>query len=188
MSQRRVSVCTSGRKMHLAGAMPPSNGFNWGFRADTFGSNAPVPDLTLYDTLPVTPTGIVPTKVLVNRWNSPPTTNAPAGSDVRLTLSSSADAGDCKAATYTDLVVDAASESSPDGFALPAGTTCLRWKFKDLGADGPAVPRGWQFNPYWESIIKADTSAVTAPYPVAVKNCMVGTFTKFDSSTGTSER
>ncbi len=171
----------------LAGAMPPSNGFNWGFRADTFNSNAPVPDLTLYDALPVSPTGIVPTKVLISRWNSPPTTNAPAGSDVRLMLSASTDAGDCKAATYTDLVVDAVSESSPDGLTLPAGTTCLRWKFKDLGADGPAVPRGWEFNPYWEPIIKADTSAVAGPYPVAVKNCMVGTFTKFDNSTGTSD-
>ena len=81
----------------LAGAMPPSEGFNWGIRADTNSSNAPVPDLTLYDTLPTTPTGLVPKKVYVRDWNSPATTNAPAGSDVRLTLGHSADGGDCQA-------------------------------------------------------------------------------------------
>ncbi|UOG93784.1 MAG: carboxypeptidase regulatory-like domain-containing protein [Candidatus Thiothrix sulfatifontis] len=171
----------------LAGSMPPSTGFNWGIRADTFASNAPVPDLTLYDTLPATPAGLVPTEVFVGTWTSPPTTNAPTGSDVRLTLSHSADAGDCKAATYTDLVVDVASDSSPASHALPANTTCLRWKFKDLGADGPAVPRGWQFNPWWATTIKADTSAIAGPYPVEVKNCVVGTFTNFDGSTGASD-
>lgn len=170
----------------LAGAMPPSNGFNWGIRADTYGSNAPVPDLTLYDALPSTPTGIVPTEVFVGTWNSPPTTNAPSGSNVRLTLSYSNAGGDCQAAAYTDLVVDAASDSSPASYALPADTKCLRWKFKDLGPDGPAVPRGWQFNPYWSTMMKADTSAVVDPYPVDVKNCVVGTFTKFDGSTGSS--
>lgn len=170
----------------LAGSMPPSNGFNWGIRADTYGSNAPVPDLTLYDALPSTPTGIVPTEVFVGTWNSPPTTNAPAGSNVRLTLSYSTVGGDCQAAAYTDLVVDAASDSSPASYPLPADTKCLRWKFKDLGPDGPAVPRGWQFNPYWSTTMKANTSAVVGPYPVAVKNCVVGTFTKFDASTGTS--
>lgn len=169
----------------LAGAMPPSSGFNWGIRADTYGSNAPVPDLTLYDTLPITPTGIVPKKVYVRDWNAPPTTKAPDGSDVRLTLGHSADS-DCKAANYTTLVTDAASGSNPDGFDLPADTKCIRWQFKDLGPDGPAVPRGWQFNPYWSGVVTADTSAVAGPYPVAVKNCAVGTFTKFDASTGTS--
>lgn len=168
----------------LAGSS--SAGFNWGIRADTYGSNAPVPNLTLYDTLPVTPTGIVPTKVYVNEWNSPPTTNAPSGSNVVLTLGYSTDAGDCKAANYTALVTDAASNSNPDGLNLPAGVTCLRWQFKDLGPDGPAVPRGWQFNPYWAGIVTADISTVAGPYPVAVKNCVVGSFTKFDNSTGLS--
>ena len=170
----------------LAGAMPPSEGFNWGIRADTNSSNAPVPDLTLYDTLPTTPTGIVPKKVYVRDWNSPATTNAPDGSDVRLTLGHSADGGDCKAANYTTLVTDAASASNPDGFDLPADTKCIRWQFKDLGPDGPAVPRGWLFNPNWAGVVTADTSAVAGTYPVTVKNCVAGTFTKFDASTGTS--
>lgn len=170
----------------LAGAMPPSEGFNWGIRADTNNSNAPVPDLTLYDTLPVTPTGVVPKKVYVREWNSPATTNAPSGSDVRLTLGHSADSGDCKIANYTALVTDAASGSNPDGFDLPADTKCIRWQFKDLGPDGPAVPRGWLFNPYWSGVVTTDTSAVAGAYPVTVKNCVAGTFTKFDASTGTS--
>lgn len=170
----------------LAGAMPPSDGFNWGIRADTYGSNAPVPDLTFYDALPSTPTGIVPTEVFVGTWNSPPTTNAPSGSDVRLTLSYATVGGDCQTAAYTDLVVDAASDDSSASYPLPEDTQCLRWKFKDLGPDGPAVPRGWQFNPYWSTTMKANTSAVVGPYPVDVKNCVVGTFTKFDTTTGSS--
>ena len=85
--------------------------------------------------------------------NSPATTNAPDGSDVRLTLGHSADGGDCKAANYTTLVTDAASASNPDGFDLPADTKCIRWQFKDLGLDGPAVPRGWLFNPNWAGVV-----------------------------------
>lgn len=169
----------------LAGPVPPSEGFNWGIRADTFSSNAPVPDLTLYDTLPVSPAGIVPKKVYVREWNSPATTQAPNGSDVRLTLGYST-GGDCKTASYTTLVTDAVSGSTPDGFDLPADTKCLRWQFKDLGPDGPAVPRGWLYNPYWSGVVMADTSAVAGPYPVTVKNCAEGTFTRFDTSTGTS--
>ncbi|MFN3786162.1 MAG: hypothetical protein ACK4RS_04920, partial [Thiothrix sp.] len=170
----------------LAGSIPPSTGFVWGIRADTKSSNAPVPDLVWYDTLPTTPTGIVPLRVKLGTWNSPPTTNAPGGSDVRLTLSYSADTGDCQAATYTDLVVDAVSAIAPNERDIPADTHCLRWAFKDLGPDGPAVPRGWQFNGAYAPSIFADTSAVTAPYPVEVQNCVSATFTKFDGSTGSA--
>jgi hypothetical protein len=79
--------------------MPPSAGLSWGIRADTESSNAPVPNLVWYDTLPVTPAGITPLKAKLGTWDSPATTKAPDGSDVRLTLGYSADAGDCKAAT-----------------------------------------------------------------------------------------
>jgi uncharacterized repeat protein (TIGR01451 family) len=169
----------------LAGSMPPSTGLFWGIRADTYNSNAPVPDLTLYDTLPTT-AGLVAKKVYLRTWDSPATTNAPNGSDVRVTVGASSDTGDCKTANYTTLVTEAASGSNPDGVDLPAGTTCIRWQFVDKGPDGPAVPRGWMFNPYWESMVLLDTSAVAGPYPVSVQNCAVGTFTKFDGSTGAS--
>lgn len=161
------------------------NGFNWGIHAHNHNSNAPVPNLTLYDTLPTTPAGIVPKKVYVRDWNSPATTNAPSGSDVCLTLGYSTNSGDCKAASYTTLVTEAASNSNPDGFDLPAGTTCIRWQFVDKGPDGPAVPRGWMFNPSWNTVYTADTTAVVT-YPVSVTNCVSGTFTKFDGSTGIS--
>ncbi len=170
----------------LAGAMPPSTGLFWGIRADNYNSNAPVPNLTLYDTLPTTPAGLVAKKIYLRSWNSPATTNAPNGSDVRVTVSTSTDSGDCKTANYTALVTEAASGSNPDGLDIPTGTTCIRWQFVDKGPDGPAVPRGWLFNPYWESMVLMDTSAVAGPYPVSVQNCAVGTFTQFDGSTGVS--
>lgn len=171
----------------LAGSMPPSSGLGWGIRADTKGSNAPVPNLIWYDTLPVTPVGILPLKIKLGTWDSPATTNAPNGSDVRLTLGYSVDAGDCKTATYTDVATEVASGASPDTFDLPADTKCVRWMFKDVGADGPAVPRGWQYNASSAGgIITADTSAVVGPYPVEVQNCVTATYTKFDGSTGTS--
>ena len=177
---------TKWAKDALAGPMPPSEGFNWGIRADTYESNSPVPDLTLYDTLPTSPAGIVPQKVYVGEWNSPATTNAPGGSNVVLTLGYSADTGDCTVANYTALITDAASGSNSAGLDLPATTTCLRWQFKDLGVDGPAVPRGWLFNPNWSGLVSADTSAVAGPYPVTVKNCVVGSFTNVDKTTGLS--
>ncbi|MDD5392159.1 MAG: SdrD B-like domain-containing protein [Thiothrix sp.] len=155
---------------------------NWGVVANVDSSNAPVPDLIVYDALPTAPAGLVPKRVLLGYWPSPATTHAPDGSDVRATLSYATDSSDCKTATYTDLVVDA--KSADTSYDLDPATKCLRWKFKDMGPDGPAVPRGWAYNPYWAQNVFVDTSGVAGPFPVQANNCMSATFTKFDGSTG----
>jgi uncharacterized repeat protein (TIGR01451 family) len=159
----------------------------WNVNANVNNSNAPVPDLVIYEQLPTTPANLEAISVTSGQWNSPATTNAPIGSDVRATISYSTDAGACNdpAVTYPNVLAnDIASPASVDTYTLPANTTCVRWAFRDAAADGPAVPRGWAFST--APRLQLDTENVAGPYPVPVENCLLATYTEFDGSTGVS--
>jgi len=159
----------------------------WNVNANVNNSNAPVPDLVIYEQLPTTPANLEAMSVTSGQWNSPETTNAPTGSDVRATISYSTDAGACNdsAVTYPHVLAnDIASPASMATYTLPANTTCVRWAFRDAAADGPAVPRGWAFSTAPQ--LQLNTENVAGPYPVNVENCLLATYTEFDGSTGVS--
>ena len=168
----------------------------WHINADNSLSNAPVPELVIYETLPLLPAGITAKTVTSGQWNSPPTTNAPLGSDVRakISYSQTAGLGACSdaAAVYTDLTGGAfiASPAASVTYNLPADTTCVRWEFRDLGADGGVandyqVPLGWAFTD--SPILTQDTTGVAAAdIDAKVENCVNSTYKLFDGSTGGS--
>jgi len=161
----------------------PSTDLNWGLNFNVNNSNAPVPDLVIYETLPSI-AGVLAKSVSSGQWNSPPTTQAPEGSLVKAKISFSKDSAvPCKEASYTDLSAGfIASPSSSIVYSLDGTTTCIKWEFKDEGADGPAVPRGWKITTFPRVI--QDTTGYTATLPVAVKNCLNATFKEFNGDTG----
>jgi len=169
----------------------------WHINANLSLSNAPVPDLVVYDTLPSTPLGLATKQITSGQWNSPATTNAPGGSDVRARISYSQTAGlaSCAdvAAVYTDLTGGnfIASPAAAATYVLPANTTCVRWEFRDNAVDGGGaaggykVPLGWQFTT--SPLLYQDTTGVAdADIDAKVTNCVSATYTLFDNSTGTS--
>lgn len=158
----------------------------WSLRTNINNSNAPVSDLVVYEQIPTVPAGITAISISSGQWNSPETTNEPTGSDVRANISYSTDATSCDdaATNYTSLANNIASPATSTTYALPAGATCVRWEFSDAGADGPAVPRGWQFTT--SPVLSQNTESVAGPYPVTVENCLFATYTEFNGSTGTS--
>lgn len=157
----------------------------WALKANIDNSNAPVGDLVFYDQLPSAPAGVLPLSVTSGQWNSPATTNAPSGSDVRATIGY-AITTPCQSVTYTDLATDLASPASAATYALPADAACVRWVFTDKAADGPALPRGWRFET--APVVEIGTTAIAGPFPQPVENCMFATYQNFDGSQGMSGR
>jgi hypothetical protein len=157
----------------------------WHIDADLRYSNAPVPNLVLYETLPTTPEGLSVKSVTSGGWNSPVTTGGV--SDVRARISYSTESNvSCDAASYTDLsggfIVSPASPIIYENPTLPDNTTCIRWEFQDYGPDGPAVPRDWRFTS--SPILSQDTIGYAGAFPVEVENCVNATYQNFDLSTG----
>lgn len=178
-----IGIPTPGANLSkAANDVLPNEDLVWRIAANVNSSNAPIPDLVIYEQIPVSPAGVIPVSISSGQWNSPATTNAPVGSDVRATIGYSTDAGSCDAATYTALATNIASPASSVIYTLPATATCVRWEFSDAAADGPAVPRGWAFtnNPTFIQ----DTTAYPGPFPVQVQNCVNATYTEFDLTTG----
>jgi hypothetical protein len=161
----------------------PNEDLNWGISANVNSSNAPVPNLVVYETFSTLVAGIEAKSISSGKWNSPNTTNG--RSDVQVHIWSATDsANDCENATYsTDLSSGfIVSPSSSVTYPLNTNTTCVKWVFEDKGADGPAVPRGWKFSTAPRVI--EDTTGYAGVFPIEVKNCVHATFTKFDSTTG----
>ena len=181
-----IGIPTPGATLNKwANDVLPNEDLNWGISMNINSSNAPVPNLVLYETLPTTPVGVVAKSVSSGQWNSPATTNEVNGSDVQAQITYATDsAGDCANATYSNSLTGGfiASPSSSTTYILPSNTTCIRWEFEDKGADGPAVPRGWAFTSYPRVI--QDTTAYTGAFPIEVENCVNATYTNFDLTTG----
>lgn len=159
---------------------------SWSLNVNVNNSNAPVPDLVVYEKIPATPAGIEAISVTNGQWNSPATTNEPAGSNVQADIAYSIAGTPCDDAgtAYVDLVINVLGSAAITTYPLPANATCVRWKFTDLGADGPAVPRGWAFTT--SPVLEQKTENVAGPYPIVVENCLFATYTEFNGDPGNS--
>ncbi len=180
----------------LANDVLKGTDLEWSINADNASSNAPVPAMVIYESLPVAPVdapvGLAATTVTSGQWSSPPTTNAPGGSDVRARISYSQTPGvACSAATavYTDLTGGAfiASPAASVSYNIPADTTCVRWEMRDYGVDGGGVakdyqvPLGWSFTT--PPLLTQDTSGVAdADIDAKVRNCINSSYKLFDGT------
>ncbi len=161
---------------------PGGGPLDWGLSANINGSNVPVTDLTIYESIPQLPAGSFPLDFTSGQWNSP--SNSQGTSQVVATISTSTTAiagsnsTDCALVAAYDppLATAIVSPGSPITFPLVGNETCIRWQFSDISAlpSAPAVPRGWQFTT--SPRFRLDTAAVAGPYPISVENCLVGSF------------
>ncbi len=167
----------------------PNEDLIWRIGANVDNSNAPVPDLVVYEEVPVLPAGLTAKSITSGQWNSPATTNGTSVVEARISYATDS-AGDCSNATYvtgnlSGYITSPAAEITYNNPTLPANTTCVRWEFRDTGPDGDPgdryIPRGWRFttNPTFVQ----DTTGYVGAFPVEVTNCANATVTDFLGAT-----
>ncbi len=172
----------------------PNEDLIWVISANVNASNAPVPDLVIYETIPTLPAGVVPKSISSGQWNSPPITGG--SSDVHATIDYSTtdvSASSCDAATTTYSTVLANNIPSPATSAVYSLTgtsvTCVRWQFYDVAGGGNnPVPRGWTFTDSPKFVQDTTTYHTnTGVYPIEVTNCVNARYTTFGQPAGTRD-
>ena len=156
----------------------------WTLNFNDYDSNAPVPDLVLYEQLPQVD-GISVKSLTSGTWNSPETANG--DSNVTAVISYATDhPGDCKNATYDNNITGEINPSesltfSVDNSDFPANVTCFRWTFKDNGPDGTDIPMGWYNEIHPELELQNEYNG---SLPKEIENCLIATYKNFDGSEG----
>ena len=186
-----IGVPTPGATLSKSGNdVLPNEDLRWRIAANIDNSNAPVPDLVIYEEVPSVPAGLTAKSISSGQWNSPLTTNGASVVEARISYATDS-AGDCSNATYvagnlsSGYISSPATEVTYSNPTLPTTTTCVRWEFRDTGPDGDPgdryIPRGWRFttNPTFIQ----DTNTVVGTPPIVVTNCAEATFTDFIGNT-----
>jgi uncharacterized repeat protein (TIGR01451 family) len=155
--------------------------------ANTNNSNVRVPNFTVVERFPqafgALPPGITFASVSSGRWNSPLDGNV--SSDMRATIEYTTlplvGAGNfCDFSAATALASNLASPGGSITYNVPADipatATCMRWRFTDLGANGPDTPRNFAFTTSPQVRYNVGSSPPVI-VPSAIENCTYVNFT-----------